>query len=110
MGSTANRLFLHAVLSAPLMIISYINQEAGYQVGWWAGEGPRFLVYLQGTLRLAQQRSKSDAARPVNPRVTHLLIGLCCSLCSLSHILSVRPCKAKNSPALHVIDVPKRKH
>lgn len=90
--STANRLFLHAMLSAPLMIISSINQEAGYQVGWWAGEGPRFLVYLQGTLRLAQQRSESSAARPVNPRVTRLLIGFRCSLCSLQTVLSVRPC------------------
>lgn len=44
-------------------------------MGWWAGEGPGFLVYLQGTPRLAQQRSESNAARPVNPRVTHLLIG-----------------------------------
>lgn len=86
--SLANRLFLHAVLSAPLMVISYINQEAGYQVGWWAGEGPGFLVYLQGTLRLAQQRSKSNAARPVNPRVTHLLIGL--AVACAAYILSNR--------------------
>lgn len=64
-------------VGAPLMIMPYINQEAGLAsglVGWWAGEGPRFLVYLQGTPRLAQQRSKSHAARPVNPRVTQLLI------------------------------------
>lgn len=71
-SSTANRPFLHAVPGAPLMVISYINQEAGCK---WAGEGPRLLVYLQGTPRLAGQHSESSAARPVNPRLTHSPAG-----------------------------------
>lgn len=89
MGGPANRLFLHAVLGAPLMmIISYmiINQEAGYQVGWWAGEGPKFLVYLQGTPRLAQQRNqitRGTARQPPRHSFAHWPLP-CCSLRSVT--------------------------
>lgn len=80
-SSTANRPFLHVVLGAPLMVISYINQEAGCRwagglVGWGGAKVP-CLPARNPPIGRATQRVQRGTARQPPPHSSAR--WLCCT-------------------------------